>query len=427
MIPNQTIDIIMHSRRSVLFNDSCIWVKKKQSHFDVTQGSYDGAELCELVGIYLLHIIEIYLPNLNTGLYRDDGLSCVTNVSGPQIDRIRKQMTQQFKSCGLKITIEANLTTTDFLDVKLNLQENLYQPFAKPNNQPLYINRNSNHPPSIIKQIPSMIGHRLSLLSSSEREFNEVKHIYEKSLENSGYKDKLNFSPNLITRSANKNRKRKVIWFNPPYSSHVKTNIGRFFMNLLDKHFPKHHRYHKLFNKNNTKLSYCCMPNMEAIITGHNFKILQNKESKNKNMCNCAEPSECPLEGKCLSESIIYRATVSTAEGEKDYIGCSEGKFKLRFNNHTKSFTHKTYRNDTKLSQYIWSLREQDKKFSISWEIAATAAPYMCGSRKCDICLTEKLFISRADPEKLLNSRAEIISTCRHRRKFTLQKFNHRT
>ena len=144
-------------------------------------------------------------------------------------------------------------------------------------------------------------------------------------------------------------------------------------------------------------------------------------------MCNCVEPSECPLEGKCLSESIIYRATVGTAEGEKDYIGCSEGKFKLRFNNHTKSFTHKTYRNDTKLSQYIWSLREQDKKFSISWEIAATAAPYMCGSRKCDICLTEKLFISRADPEKLLNSRAEIISTCRHRRKFTLQKFNHRT
>ena len=125
--------------------------------------------MCKLVGLYLLHQIKVKLPELNTGLYRDDGLGCLCNASGPMMDKARKKMIQIFKNNGLSITIETNLAVTDFLDVKLDLTQNSFQPFSKPNSEPLYINRKSNHPRSIIKQIPSMIEQRLSTLSSSEK------------------------------------------------------------------------------------------------------------------------------------------------------------------------------------------------------------------------------------------------------------------
>ena len=52
------INTIMHSRKSLLFNNTDIWIKKNgDSDFNVTMGSFDGAELCELVGLYILHIL----------------------------------------------------------------------------------------------------------------------------------------------------------------------------------------------------------------------------------------------------------------------------------------------------------------------------------------------------------------------------------
>ena len=49
-------------------------------------------------------------------------------------------------------------------------------------------------------------------------------------------------------------RNRNIIWFNPPFSKSVATKIGRYFLNLLDKHFPQDHKFHKIFNRNNLKL-----------------------------------------------------------------------------------------------------------------------------------------------------------------------------
>ena len=54
-IPDRDIDIIMHSRKSLLFNNGNAWIKKDNSSFDVTMGSYDRAEVCELVGLFILN------------------------------------------------------------------------------------------------------------------------------------------------------------------------------------------------------------------------------------------------------------------------------------------------------------------------------------------------------------------------------------
>ena len=71
----------------------------------------------------------------------------------------------------------------------------------------------------------------------------------------------------------NKNRSRNIIWFNPPFSQNIKTNIGKIFLKLIKKHFPNHHRLHKIFNLNTIKLSYSCMSNMSSFIKQHNRNI----------------------------------------------------------------------------------------------------------------------------------------------------------
>ena len=184
-------------------------------------GSFDGAEVCELVGLYILHILSTkYGKNLN-GIYRDDGLACFENISGPQADRIRKDFIYIFrKEFQLSIVCETNLKIVNFLDVTLDLTTGKYKPYNKPGNIPQYINVKSNHPPNIIKNLPESISRRINKLSFDKSVFDNSKDLYNNALYNSGFKDKIKFDPDFnknISRS--KNRKRKIIWFNPACSS----------------------------------------------------------------------------------------------------------------------------------------------------------------------------------------------------------------
>ena len=161
-IEEKVIKTIYHARKSLLFDKNNVWVKKDNPEFDVTMGSYDGAELCELVGLYLLDLLTKEFGKQNIGLYRDDGLSCFENISGPDSERVKKNLFKIFKYNGLSITVECSLIVTDFLDVTFDLKSATYYPYRKPNNELLYINKHSNHPPSIINQIPSMISNQIS-------------------------------------------------------------------------------------------------------------------------------------------------------------------------------------------------------------------------------------------------------------------------
>ena len=74
-IGNEDLQIIMQARKSLLYNDGIPWIKKDGSYtFDVTMGSFDGAEACGLVVIYLLSKLSEDLQITNVELYRDDGL-----------------------------------------------------------------------------------------------------------------------------------------------------------------------------------------------------------------------------------------------------------------------------------------------------------------------------------------------------------------
>ena len=365
-------------RKTLLFSDNVPWVKK-DTQFDVSMGAFDGAEICELVGLMILDKLKYVVPNIDFGLYRDDGLGVYKATRGCHIDTARKKIIDLFKSFGLDITIQMRLHEVDFLDVTFNLHENIYKPFRKPNSKPVYIHTHSNHPPHIKKQIPKMIGKRLSSISKSEKTFDDVKSDYNDALTRSGYKDKLQFSSRTQASNRNDNkkkrtRKRKIIWYNPPYSDSVTTKFGRDFLAIVDKHFGKVRKdnLHKIFNRTTIKVSYSCTQNIENIISKHNHKVLnaENREADvNDKECNCRRKLLCPLEGKCLQETVIYKATVTTDTTKKTYIGLTEGTFKDRFYGHTSDFNHSENRKNTALASHVWDCKDKNIDFSIKWEI----------------------------------------------------------
>ena len=94
---------------------------------------------------------------------------------------------------------------TDFLDVSFNLVVNKLFPYRKPSNTPLYTYSESNHPPSIIKQLPSMTNKRISNLPCNEIEFNKAKPLYESALKSSGFNYSMKFEAPV--ENARRNRK----------------------------------------------------------------------------------------------------------------------------------------------------------------------------------------------------------------------------
>ncbi|XP_047142690.2 uncharacterized protein LOC124816972 [Hydra vulgaris] len=305
--------LIKHARKSLIFNNDEAWIIKRGGLFDVTMGAFDGAEVCELIGIFILYQTSQYYNKEDFGLYRDDGLAVFKNKNGQQMEKLKKHITLIFKKNDLQITIQSNLKIVKYLDVTLNLSNDTFQPYSKPDNQIRYIHSNSNHPPSIIKAIPRNIEQRLSSMSSNEIFFKKAIPPYEEALKKSVYKLNLTYQPQIISsqNQQKKQRKRNIIWYNPPFSLNVKTKIGNRFLALIDLHFPAGHKLHKIFNRNSIKISYSCMPNLKSIINSHNFKILHNKNQLKTNQCNCVDKAFCPLNNQCLSNSIAYQATVS--------------------------------------------------------------------------------------------------------------------
>ena len=243
----------------------------------------------------MLSTLQRLLDPKSVGLYRNDGLACERSQSGRRLDSLRKDIIEVFKSENLSITIEINLRITDFLDVTLDLSTGKYSPFRKPNTKPLYIHSKSNHPPTIIKELPNMINKRLSDLSSDVTEFGKAKDA----LRPSDFTDSLVYTP---TNNRQRQRNQKVIWFNPPFSSNVKNNIGKTFRWLINKHFPRTHRYAKILNRNTLKISYSCMPNMKSIINQQNSRLLQETDNNPPNRrCNCSQVNDCPFDGACLT------------------------------------------------------------------------------------------------------------------------------
>ena len=272
-----------------------------------------------------------------------------------EAENIKRKLCEKFKQLGLQITADTNMTVVDFLDVTLDLKKKEYKPFSKPGNTHLYVHTKSNHPPVITKRIPQSIETRLSNISSNEDIFKHSKQEYEKALKEAGHQATLTYTPSQDRNNSTKEqRKRRITWFNPPYSQHVKTNIGKKFLALVDKCFPKQNEIYKICNRSTLKISYSCMNNIETIIKTHNSSIINKENNKTPDTCNCRKKEECPLPGKCTIQNVIYEAKVTTENDEKRYIGLTATPFKTRYSSHKSSFNNRDKSNQTELSEHIW-------------------------------------------------------------------------
>jgi len=385
-------------------------------------GSFDGAEVCELVGCYLLHQLPVSYRR-NFGLYRDDGLGTIKGTAR-QVEIIKKEICNIFKTNGLRITADANKLSTNFLDITLDLQTGTHKPYSKPNNQLSYVHSRSNHPRTIVNNIPKAVNKRLCELSSSKEIFDIASGEYQQALEKSGYTHKLTFSQTNTTPRRTRQRHRNITWFNPPYSMNVQTNIGKSFLKIVSTIFNTRHKLYKIFNKNTLKISYSCMRNMRSIIKSHNKATLTNTNIHvPDHRCNCRNKESCPLPGKCTTPCVIYQATVTRNDNgnNQTYVGLSEPSFKLRYANHLTSFRNTNKRNATELSKYIWYLKDNHINYNIKWTILKRARPLNNSSGKCGLCMWEKFYIMFKPSMASLNKRSELTSMCRHATKFLLK------
>ena len=84
-------------------------------------GSYDGAEVCEIIGLFMLDMLSKLFEKNSIGLYRDNGLSILRNYNGHQSDKVWKNLTKLLKKYQLNLDIKCNLKTVDYLDISFNL------------------------------------------------------------------------------------------------------------------------------------------------------------------------------------------------------------------------------------------------------------------------------------------------------------------
>ena len=137
--------------------------------------------------------------------------------------------------------------------------------------------------------------------------------------------------------------------------------------------------------------------------------------------------TDCPLNIDYRKESVVYKCTATTCNSKKLYLGLTVGEFKKqRYYDHVKSFKNEFYANSTTLSSYVWEMKTRKNLApALTWEVLRTVRTYSNITKRCSLCLHEKLaIITYPYPDELLNRRSELVTKCRHKNKFLLKNFN---
>ena len=140
------------------------------------------------------------------------------------------------------------------------------------------------------------------------------------------------------------------------------------------------------------------MPNVKSIINEHNKTALGPPTNTSERTCNCINKEKCSLQEKCLTNNIMYKATLTSNQDNyqhKIYYGTTKTKFKQRYANHIKPFRHEKHQGNTELSNELWSIKKNNYTTNIKWEILRKHQMYNPNTKRCSLCLDEKLEIAR--------------------------------
>ena len=208
----------------------------------------------------------------------------------------------------------------------------------------------------------------------------------------------------------------------PTFCKLANIDVGKYFLRLIDKHFKQDNILHKIFNRKTLKISYSCTRNISQIINSANNEIINefhnrvnnNNDNNNNNNnnnddddddddnikkkieCNCKSRSDCPMNGFCNLDNVVYQSIIYPKEDindRKSYIGISSTKWKVRYGNHKFSFTHEHKKNQTALSKHYWGLKNKGLTPDIQWSILKRSNTPKSFDSRCNLCLEEKMHI----------------------------------
>ena len=150
-IKREDFGIIQHAKKSHFYKKEISWKKRNTNLFDAAMGPYDGAEISELVGSFLLNSSASKFDKNSVASHRDDGLALFKNINGHRADKTRKEFPRILYGNGLSLEIQCKLKTVKYPDITLDLNSDTYQLYHKPNDQILYIHVKSNDRANILK------------------------------------------------------------------------------------------------------------------------------------------------------------------------------------------------------------------------------------------------------------------------------------
>ena len=219
-------------------------------------------------------------------------------------------------------------------------------------------------------------------------------------------------------------RKRNITYFVPPFNMCVKTKIGQKFLKIIDESFPPTNALHGKLNRHNLKLSYSCMPNQKSVIKAHNSKLLAAAAPEPDPPCSCRAWA-CPMPGSCTKKNVVYQCTITSQDEQGNdvkelYVGAT-GSYRSRYPNHLRDLRNENYRHSTKLSTYVWQLKDAGTPYTLSWRVIDRGSRYS-GRGRCNLCLKEAYYIlyrseNNQHGQKMctINKRKEVLSACPHR------------
>ena len=247
-----------------------------------------------------------------------------------------------------------------------------------------------------------MISSQISEKFCDKNHFDKAVPGYKIALEISGLDHNITQIP---IQSKCQTQKRQIIWFNLPYSANLKTNVGKVFMRIGDEYFLHLHKYYKLFNRNNIKLSYSCMPGMNNVIQKHNSKIMNNVAPCTIKTRNFRRETGSHMNGNCLSDCLIQKHLLIQL-----LINITMVLLKILLKNLTITINFLLEINLVKRTLNCFSMYGNWKRkllIVLSIFILLWNQRYMF----------EDLIV---DLNVLPNKRDELVSKCRHGNKFTL-------
>ena len=161
---------------------------------------------------------------------------------------------------------------------------------------------------------------------------------------------------------------------------------------------------------------------MRGQVSRHNNKLLAGDTVEQVDPCVCRD-FPCPLNGLCETRNVVYQASVTTPDDghTEHYVGVTN-HFKSRYGGHRSDMNHSDGRKNSTLAKYVWTLKDANRQFDISWRIIDRGPLWSNVTRRCLLCDKEKFFIIYKRDMATLNSRREMFNTCRHRLSNLLSK-----